>query len=123
MPDAVFDKREQLQKVQESVLPGEIVEAVFDLKNVGSGFLGITNRRIVFFDPTFMRKMKAVVSVPYSRISTIAAQDEAGMFTGRGFFSSSKLMLTISGGADYEFEFRGADKAHIAHNLILSHMV
>jgi len=24
---------------------------------------------------------------------------------------------------DYDFEFRGADKAHIAHLLILGHMV
>jgi len=42
--------------------------------------------------------------------------------TGRGFFSSSKVVLTTAHG-ELEFEFRGADKAHHAHNLILSQMV
>jgi hypothetical protein len=70
----------------------------------------------------FLRRMKAVVSIPYSRIISIAAEDESGVFTGRGFFSSSKLVLSTSHG-EHEFEFRGADKAHLAHNLILGHMV
>jgi hypothetical protein len=66
--------------------------------------------------------MKALVSIPYSRIHTIAAEDESGLLTGRGFFSSSKLVVTTSHG-DFEFEFRGADKAHLAHNLILGHIL
>ena len=123
MVEPIFDKRDQLQKVEESLLTGETVEAVFDLKNIGSGFLGITNKRIIYYDPTFGRKIKAIVSVPYSRITSIAAQDEAGLFTGRGFFSSSTLAITVSGAEPIEFEFRGADKAHTAHDLILGHMV
>ncbi len=57
----------------------------------------------------------------YSRITSLATEDESGLLTGRGFFASSKMVLCTTHG-DYEFEFRGADKAHIAHNLILSHM-
>jgi hypothetical protein len=66
--------------------------------------------------------MKALVSIPYSRIYSVAAKDESGLFSGRGFFSSSELVLSTSK-EEYEFEFRGADKAHIAHNLILAHMI
>lgn len=121
-PQGIHDKIEQLQKVEAGLIPGETVEAVFDLKNIGTGFLGITSKRVVFYDPSFLRKQKAVISIPYSRIVLIAAQDESGLFSGRGFFSSSKLTLVTSHG-EHEFEFRGADKAHLAHTLILAHMV
>ena len=120
--EVVFDRREQLEKVQAALLPDETVEAVFDMKGGGTGFLGVTSRRVIIYDKVFLRRMKAVVSVPYSRIHSIAAEDETGLFTGRGFFASSKLVITTSHG-EYEFEFRGADKAHLAHNLILRHMV
>lgn len=122
MTEAVFDKKEQLQKIASGCLPGETIEAVFDMKGGGTGFIGITNKRIVVYDQAFMRKNKAIVSIPYSRITSVAAEDESGLFSGRGFFSSSKVTVTFSGGS-YDFEFRGADKAHLAHNLILSHMV
>jgi hypothetical protein len=122
MSEVIFDKKEQLDKIKSALLNGEVIEAVFDMKGGGTGFLGITSHRIIFYDKAFLRKIKAVVSVPYSRIHSIAAEDESGLLTGRGFFSSSKLILNTSHG-EYEFEFRGADKAHMAHNLILAHMV
>lgn len=123
MADIIFDKQEQLQQIQSGLLPGETVEAVFDMKGGGTGFVGITTKRVIVYDKAFLRKMKAIVSIPYSRITSIAAEDEAGLFTGRGFFGSSKVTLTISGQGEIEFDFRGADKAHVAHNLILGHMV
>jgi hypothetical protein len=122
MAEIIFDKKEQLEKIQAALLPIETVEAVFDMKGGGTGFVGITSHRVIIYDKAFLRKMKAMVSVPFSRILSIAAEDESGLLTGRGFFSSSKLVLNTSHG-DYEFEFRGADKAHQAHNLILAHMI
>lgn len=122
MAEAIYDRQDQLQKVAEACLPGETIEAVFDMKGGGTGFVGITTKRVIVYDKEFLRKNKAVVSIPYSRITSIATDDESGLFTGRGFFGSSKVTITFSGGS-YEFEFRGADKAHVAHNLILSHMV
>lgn len=122
MAEVIFDKKEQLEKIKAALLAGENIEAVFDMKGGGTGFLGITSHRIIFYDKVFLRRMKAVVSIPYTRITSIAAEDESGLLTGRGFFASSKLVITTQQG-EYEFEFRGADKAHTAHNLILSHMV
>ncbi len=122
MTEAVYDKKDQLQKIASGCLPGETIDAVFDMKGGGTGFIGITNKRLIVFDQAFLRKNKAIVSIPYSRITSIAADDESGLFSGRGFFSSSKVTVTFSGGS-YEFEFRGADKAHVAHNLILSRML
>lgn len=99
-----------------------MLEAVLDMKGGGTGFLGITTRRIIVYDKSFLRKMKAIVSIPYSRVQTVAAGDESGLLSGRGFFSSSKLMVTTSHG-EHEFEFRGAGKAHLAHQLILGHIL
>jgi hypothetical protein len=121
-PKPIYDKGDQLKQLEEVLLPDEWIEAVFDCKGAGTGFVGITNKRVVFHDKQFLRKLKAVVSVPYSRITSIATHDESGLLTGRGFFGSSKITITTSHD-DHEFEFRGADKAHTAHNLILSHMV
>lgn len=118
----IFDKEDQLQKIKAGLLPDEQVEAVFDLRGGGTGFIGITSKRIIFQDNAWVTNTKAVVSIPYSRIHTVAAQDEAGLLTGRGFFSSSKVMITTSEGPR-TFQFRGADKAHTAHDLILKHMI
>jgi hypothetical protein len=69
-----------------------------------------------------MRRMKALVSIPYPKVNSVAAEDESGLFTGRGFFSSSKLVVH-SGSGEFEFAFRGADKAHLAHQLIMEHLL
>ena len=122
LAEVYFDKQEQLDKIGAALLPGEAIEAVFDMKAGGTGFLGITSKRILFYDKVFLRRMKVMVSVPYSRIHSLAAEDESGLLTGRGFFGSSTLVVTTSHG-EYDFEFRGSDKAHIAHNLIISHMI
>ena len=122
MEDVIFDKRDQLERIEASLLPGEEIKAVYDLKGGGTGFLGITSKRVVFQDNNFLRKMKALVSIPYDRIHTIAAEDDAGMFGARGFFGSSEIMIGTSSG-EYEFEFRGADKGRQAHNMILEHML
>ena len=122
MTEPVYDKREQYDKIAEALLPAETIHAVYDMKGGGTGFVGVTDMRVIVYDKAFLRKMKAVVSIPYSRIHTIAAADESGLFTGRGFFASSKLVLTTSHG-EHEFEFRGADKAQAAHDRILTHML
>lgn len=118
----IFDKPDQLEKIRAGLLPGEDLEAVFDVKGGGTGFVGITSKRVIFQDNAWVTNTKAVVSIPYSRIHTVAAEDQAGLFTGRGFFSSSKIIITTSDGPK-AFQFRGADKAHIAHDLILKRMI
>lgn len=117
-PEVYFDRREQLEMIQRGLLAGEQVLAVYDMKGGGTGFLGVTSKRLVIYDKSFLRKMKAVVSVPLSRIQTIAAEDHSGLLLGRGWFAGSLLVVTTSHGT-HEFEFRGADKAHHAHQLIL----
>lgn len=122
-PTPVYDRQDQFQKIESALLDGERIFAVYDMKGGGTGFIGITSMRLMFYDAAFLRNRKALVSLPYDRIATVAAEDHHGMLTGRGFFSSSTLIVSVSGGDHYTFEFRGADKALHAHNLILSHML
>jgi hypothetical protein len=120
--ETIFDRQDQLERIQAGLLPGEEIEAVFDVKGGGTGFVGITSKRVIFQDNAWVVKSMAIVSIPYSRIHTVTAEDSAGLLTGRGFFSSSRIIITTSAGARV-FQFRGADKVHIAHNLILRHIL
>jgi Bacterial PH domain len=117
-----YDKKEQLQKIEAALLPGEQALAVFEMKGGGTSFIGITTKRVIVYQKAFMGNMKAIVSIPFSRIISVAAEDDSGVLTRGGFFSGSKLVLTTSTGA-LEFEFRGSDKAQNAHNLILGPML
>jgi len=119
--EVIFDRQDQLEKIEAGLLPGEQIEAVFDVKGGGTGFVGITSKRIIFQDNAWVVKSTAVVSIPYSRIHTVAAEDSVSLLMGRGFFSSSRIITTSAGSR--VFEFRGADKAHIAHDLILRHII
>ncbi len=117
----VVDKKEQLEKIEAYAIPGETILAVFDLKGAGTGFLGLTDRRLIFYDKGFLQRYKAMVTIPYSKITVLASQDEEGILTRGRLFGSSKL--AISAGHDqYEFEFRGAEKAHLAYQVIAQHL-
>src|SRR3712207_3213653 len=84
-----YDRKEQLSSVTGMLRPAEQVLAVFDMKGGDRGFVGITTKRLIIYDKSFLRKRKATVSVPFSRVQSVAAEDESGLFTGRGFFGSS----------------------------------
>ena len=118
----IFDKQEQLDKIWNWIVEGETLYAVYDCKGTGTGFVGITDRRLIFYDKRFLGKKKAMVSVPYSQIAAISSEDKSNLLTGRGFFSSSNIGVHTTGNAYYEFEFRGADKAHEAYQFILTHL-
>ena len=109
------DKKDQLQKIQAMLLPNEVLRAVYDMKGGGTGFVGITDWRLIFMDKAFVRKAKAMVSVPYSRVSSVSSHDDGGIV-----FKSSTLTITAAGMDPKSFEFRSNDKAHYAYQLIVA---
>lgn len=117
MPDPVYDKKDQLQKVQSTIVKGETLYAVYDMKGGGTGFVGITDLRLIFMDQAFVRKTKAMVSVPFTKITAVASED-----SGKIFFGTSKLII-VAGNREWEFEFRSNDKAHDAYNLIMGNLL
>ena len=121
--DMYVDKKEQLEKIEDICLADEVIRAVFDLKSVGTGFLAITDRRLIYYDKEFFKKQKAMVSLPYSRIAQVASGDDKGLLIRRGFFVSDTLYIFPQGQPAKEFEFRGGDKAHRAHYLIMEYLL
>jgi hypothetical protein len=121
--DIFVDKKDQLEKIEETCLAEELIHAVFDLKGRGTGFLGLTNKRIIYYDKEFIRGKKAVVSIPHSRIVSVASEDSKGIFVKKGFFTSDILTIQAMGADPKEFEFRGSEKAHLAHDILMQYML
>ena len=121
--DMIVDKKDQLEKIEGVCLPNETIRAVFDMKGIGTGFLGITDKRIIYYDKAFVKSKKALVSIPYTRISAVASEDNKGFLIRGGFFVSDTLIINPIGMEPKIFEFRGGDKAHQAHNIIMEYLL
>jgi len=121
--DIMVDKKDQLEKIEGVCLPDEVIRAVFDLKGRGTGFLGITDKRIIYYDKAFLKSKKALVSIPYTHIASVASEDNKGFFIKSGFFVSDTLTIQAMGLEPKTFEFRGGEKAHQAHNMIMEHLL
>jgi hypothetical protein len=113
-----FDREDQCRRIQAHIVPGEILYAVYDLKGAGTGFVGLTDKRLIFFDQAFIKNKKAMVSVPYTHVTAIASED-----SGAIFFATSTLHVRTSGGQSYELEFRTSDKAHRAYRIMISQVL
>lgn len=111
------DKKDQLQKIMAHIMPGETLYAVYDMKGGGTGFVGITDLRLIFMDQSFVRKSKAMVSLPYTKITAVGSEDNPGII-----FSTSKLHI-IAGSREWEFEFRTVEKAHKAYQFIMRNLL
>ena len=119
--DVIHDKKEQLQKIQRLVMANEVLYAVFDMKGGGTGFIGITDLRLIFMDQAFVRKKKAIVSVPFTRITEVASED-TGKFVLKSLLGSSTLIV-MAGAQTWTFEFRSDAKAHKAYGLIMRNLL
>ena len=108
-----YDNKSQYDRIATLVVQGEILYAVFDEKGRGTGFVGITDRRLIFMDQGYIRKKKTLVSLPYSQITAVASED-----TGGFVFGTSQLIV-IAGSREWDFEFRSNEKAHRAYSLIM----
>jgi hypothetical protein len=115
-----FDQKGQLDHILPWVLPGETLYAVYDCKGAGTGFVGITDKRLIFYDKEFARKRKALTSVPFSKITAVSSVDEGGNFLG---LRATSELVVKTGSEEYEFEFRGGDKAQRAYRLIMSELL
>jgi hypothetical protein len=111
-----FDKPDQVDKIRAGLIPGESIIAVYDGKGGGTGFIGLTNRRVVLQDNSFVGKKVALTSVPYAKINAVSFVSDKSML---GKFASSSSVAISAGGSTYEIEFRGEDKAKHAHDVIL----
>lgn len=112
----LYDNEAQLKRIQPYVIQGETLVAVFDCKGGGTGFVGFTDQRLIFYDQAFLTKKKSMVSIPYNNIVGVATADEGTIFT-----SSEITLLTAAG--NYSFTFRGTDKATMAYRYIMKQIL
>ncbi len=116
MTEPYYDNKSQYERIRSYIIPGENLFAVYDCKGGGTGFVGITDQRIIFYDQAFLTKKKSMVSIPYNQIVGIASVDEGVIFQ-----NSEITLLTAAG--NYTFQFRGADKAHKAYVFIMNQLL
>ncbi|WP_199565619.1 PH domain-containing protein [Spongiactinospora rosea] len=110
------DRPEQLKQIQSGLMPGEQIIAVYDAIGAGTGFLGLTNQRVIVQDKSFIGKKIAITSIPYSKITSVSVVSNKSW--AGSFFSSGSIALNV-GTHVYEVEFRGDEKSHHVHNVIL----
>jgi hypothetical protein len=111
-----YDNQKQFERIKAYLLPDEALWAVLDCKGGGTGFVGLTDRRLIFYDQGLLLKRKSMVSIPYNQIIGVASADEGVIFQ-----SSEVTLITAAG--RFSFEFRGSDKAHRAYRYILSQIL
>jgi hypothetical protein len=113
---AVFDNEGQYRRIAAYIIPNETLYAVYDCKGAGTGFVGVTDQRVIFYDQGILLKKKSMVSLPYHQIIGVACADEGIIF------QTSELVLITAAGR-FSFEFRGAEKAHWAYRFILDQIM
>jgi hypothetical protein len=117
MSEPIFDKKDQLEQIQSGLMDGEEIIAVYDAIGAGTGFVGMTTHRVIVQDKSLGGKRTAITSIPYSHITTVSAVSKKSL--AGSFFGSGEIEIQV-GSVGYEVEFRGHEKAHHVHDLILS---
>jgi hypothetical protein len=78
----------------------------------GTGFIGITSKRPLFYDKAFLRNGR-YCCIPYRMVNAVASVDQ-----GRGVFGTTSSLVV---GNECEFEFRRC-WAQQAYELIMREM-
>ncbi len=63
-----YDNEAQYKRIVAYILPGETLYAVYDLKGAGTGFVGVTDQRVLFLDQGLFLKKKSMISICFSSI-------------------------------------------------------
>lgn len=116
MSQPVYDKKDQFDKVVSGLLQRETVIAVYDAIGTGTGFIGLTDLRVIIQDNSFAGKRVALTSIPYSKVQSVSFISDKSMF---GKWASTSEIAVQAGGRSYEVAFRGNDKAKHCHDVIL----
>ena len=81
--------------------------------------MGITDRRVIIQDNSFVGKKIALTSIPYSKINAVSFVSDKSIMS---FHASSSISIS-AGGHEYVADFRGEQKAHHTHDAVLCHMM
>lgn len=107
------DKAKKLDKVRQEIEPlllqGEQLESCYPLS---LDFVAITNKRMLFVDKKWSSSKRAMISVPWNKVTGVAM--ERG-----GFMAFSQEVEVAVGSKSYEFKFYSPEESMEAYNAIL----
>jgi hypothetical protein len=110
-----FDRKEQLDKIKPLLVEGETLYSVLDCKGGGTGYVAITNRRLIFQDANWRKTRNVLVSVPLDRVHAVGISSEY-----RFFGSNTGVLSLQAGDDDWAFEFRTTEKVQRAYQAIMT---
>lgn len=87
MSEPEHDKQDQLNRVKEMLIEGETLYLVFDCKGRGTGFMGITDKRVIARDDGRRGREKKITSIPFSRIHHVSLDSDKGWVRGSSSLS------------------------------------
>lgn len=119
MANVAYDRKEQLRQIESGLLPGEEIIAVYDAIGAGTGFIGLTNKRVIIQDKSFVGKKVAITSIPYAKITSVSVVSNKSW--AGNYFSTGSIAINV-GTHTYEVDFRGDQKSHHVHNVILHYI-
>lgn len=114
-----YDRRDQFKQIESGLLPGEQIIAVYDAIGTGTGFIGLTDRRVIVQDRSFVGKKVAITSIPYGKITSVSVLSNKSW--AGSYFSTGSIAIHV-GTQTYVVEFRGDNKSHHVHNVILQYI-
>ncbi len=113
MAEPIFDQESQFNQIKQLLIEGETLSAVYDCKGAGTGFVGVTDQRVIFLDQQLLSKKRSLISIPYNRVIGMSSAEGGGMV-----FKTSEITLLTAAG-NFSFEFRGADKAEWIYRYVM----
>ena len=116
MTEIPHNVRDQLAAVERGLLEGEQVIAVYDAKGAGTGFIGLTDVRVILQDESYVGGRVALTSVPYSAVHAVSLVSNKSFLSG--WVEAATVAIVISG-KTFEIELRGHEKAQHVHDVIL----
>lgn len=115
MTEPYFDRPDQHKRFEELMVPSETLWMTLDCKGSGTGFVGITDKRLMFQDANWRKTRNVIVSVPLDRIHAV------GLSSNYSFIGKGSGVLSIQAGDDdWAFEFKVPEKTRIAYLLLMS---
>ena len=101
----------QIDGVKSYLIKDEILYAVYGCKGHPPGLLGVTDRRLILYNPELGDK--TLMSIPFGKIIGVATPD-----TGAPFESETITVMTAAG--NFKFQLNGDGLARWVYNNIMT---
>lgn len=112
-----YDEGAQFDIIRDSVVSGEQIYGVFASESAGVAMVGVTNKRVILLDTAFTGGRAALVTAPFSRITTISyvSTEDEPLF--------SRTVAIQVGRIFYEITCRGEEQAAELHDVVSWHLM